>query len=120
MTITAQEIHKKLESSKEDTHHLVLSALFNLVFGRKLRSNEWGFFRKLLRIYGSEILYWALLASANINSDTTPLVYVSKVCSGMLRESVSVPAGDTCTEDEALRILAELQKEQDEWRKLHG
>jgi len=85
---TAHEIYKHLGRAEKTTHHLVLASLFELVFGRKLRRNEWGFLRKLIRIYGSEMVYWALLASAQANGPT-PLAYVMGVCRGMMKEAAT-------------------------------
>jgi len=109
---TAQDIYKKLISTEETSHHLVLAGLFELVFGRKLQRNEWGMLRKLIRIYGSEMVYWALLASAQANG-STPLPYVMKVCNGMMEEAVA-PATDDMLEARTQKRLNELKKIKEE------
>lgn len=83
-----QQIYKDLLKSDKKTEHLILSRLFRKAFGRALRTTEWGHFRKLINLYGAEIVYWAILSSMNIDASGKPLVYVSRVCIGMLQEEV--------------------------------
>lgn len=112
----AQKIYIKLQESEESSHHLPLSTLFKSVFGRKLRTTEWGHFRKLINLYGSEIVYWALLASSNIDSSGKPLLYVTKVCVGMLKETAQTqPHEDTATKE----LLEELRNyERPNWEEI--
>jgi len=110
---TAQGIYKRLINTETKTHYLILANLFELVFGRKLKNTEWGFLRKLIRIYGSEMVYWAILSSARAAGDT-PLVYVASVCKGMLREAVT-PTLDTTLETDTKKCLAELKKIKEEF-----
>jgi len=84
--MTVQELYVELREKKEK--HLVLSKVFNTVFGRKVRRNEWGFLRRLVGLYGSEVVFWSLVASANISSEGTPLKYVASVCRNMVKEDV--------------------------------
>lgn len=80
-----QQIYQELLRGSKDNYHLTLSRLFRLAFGRNVREPEWGFLRKLINMYGPDTVYWAILNSSNIDASGNPLVYVSKVCIGMLR-----------------------------------
>jgi len=84
---TAQDFYKQLISAEATTHHLVLAGLFEVIFNRRVQRNEWGLLRKLIRIYGSEMVYWAMLSSAQATGPT-PLAYVMGVCKGMMKEAV--------------------------------
>ena len=106
---TAQDIYEKLVASEESSHHLVLAGLFELVFVRKLKRNEWGMLRKLIRIYGSETVYWAILASAQAIGPT-PLAYVFGVCKGMMKDEVAT--------DITVIMDADTQKRLNELRKI--
>lgn len=86
--MNAPEILQKLRTVDKETHYLLLANLFKLAFGRKLRTAEWGHLRKLINIYGSELVYWAVLGSVGIDAERKPLAYVTKVCSGMLKELI--------------------------------
>lgn len=81
-----QQIYKDLLKADKKTEHLILSRLFRRVFGRALRTTEWGHFRKLINLYGAETVYWAVLNSMNIDASGKPLAYVTKVCIGLLQE----------------------------------
>ena len=112
MNNTAQDFYKKLTSSENTTHHLILAGLFELVFGRKLKRNEWGMLRKLIRIHGSEMVYWAILSSAQATG-STPLAYVFGVCKGMTREAVA-PATNIIMDARTQRRLSELKRIREE------
>ena len=109
---TAQSLYKKLIISKDSKHHLILADLFLLVFGRKLSPNEWGLFRKILRIYGSETMYWALLSSAQATGPN-PLAYVFGVCKGIVREGIT-KTDDTMLEINTAKCLNELKRIREE------
>ena len=109
---TAQDIYKKLISAEETTHHLVLAGLFELIFNRKLKRNEWGMLRKIIRIHGSERVYWAMLSSAQA-SGPTPLAYVFGVCKGMTKEAVA-PATDDMLKVRTQQRLNELRQIREE------
>ena len=105
---TAQDIYKRLIASEESSHHLILAGLFELVFNRKLRKNEWGMLRKIIRIYGSETVYWAILSSAQATGPT-PLAYVFGVCKGMTKEAVA-PATNIIMDARTQKRLSELRR----------
>jgi len=109
---TAQDIYEKLVAADSTTHHLVLAGLFELVFNRKLKRNEWGMLRKIIRIYGSEVVYWAILASAQATGPT-PLAYVFGVCKGMMKELVA-PATTVIMDARTQKRLSELRKIREE------
>jgi len=109
---TAQDFYKQLISTEEVSHHLVLAGLFELVFGRKLQRNEWGVLRKLIRIYGSDMVYWAILSSAQATGPT-PLAYVFGVCKGMMKEAVT-PDITIIMDAETRRRLSELRRIREE------
>jgi len=96
------------EMQQDGKKHLVLARLFSAAFSRRLRTTEWGFFRKLLNLYGADILFWALLSSAHLTDTTSPLSYVSKVCSNMSREILERP--QTTTYIETQKRLAEIKE----------
>lgn len=105
---TAQDFYKQLISADVTTHHLVLAGLFEIVFNRRLQRNEWGMLRKLIRIYGSEIVYWAILASVNAKGPT-PLSYVFGTCKNMLKEAIA-PETNDMLEAETQKYLNELKQ----------
>jgi len=80
------DIYIKLMDIDDNSAHLLLSSLFSLVFNRKLKRTEWGSLRKLVRIYGREIVYWAILNSARISAGDNVFGYIGKVCTGLLKE----------------------------------
>jgi len=84
----AQEIYKRLLKADKKTYHLILAELFQMVFGRKVKTSEWGFLRKLINLYGAEPVYWALLKSSAIDSSGNPLLYVRGVCVNTLQQQV--------------------------------
>ena len=81
-----QQIYKDLLKADKKAEHLILARLFKMVFGRSLRTTEWGHLRKLINLYGAETVYWAMLNSMNIDASGKPLAYVTKVCIGLLQE----------------------------------
>lgn len=87
----AQELYEQLENTKDDKKHLVLAKVFRTVFNRDLKSKEWGFLRRLQKIYGSDTVFWALLSSFHIDSSGQPLKYVTAVCKGMAKEEAERP-----------------------------
>jgi len=105
--MTVQDVLQKLMNSEASTHHLVLAGLFSMVFSRKLRTTEWGHLRKLINLYGSETVYWALLNSSHIDASGKPLAYVSKVCIGMIRDR----ANDTRQIDSLRALTIETLRE---------
>jgi len=109
----AQDIYNELIANDGGAEHLVLAKLFSLVFGRNVRAKEWSFLRKLINVYGAEIVYWAILNSSNIEASGPVLVYVSKVCVGLLKSQVV----DTIQVDcDTVRLLEELNAyEQPDW-----
>jgi len=84
--MTVQDILQQLTNSEAATHHLVIANLFNMVFGRRVRTTEWGHLRKLINMYGAETVYWAMLNSSHIDATGKPLIYVSRVCTGMVKD----------------------------------
>lgn len=84
----AQKLYKELMQTEEKSRYKVLAHLFSIVFERKMRNNEWGFLRKLRKLYGAEVVFWAMLSSSSINADKNPLRYVSSVCANMLKEEL--------------------------------
>jgi hypothetical protein len=68
--------------------------------------------RKLIRIHGSEMVYWAILASAQATGPT-PLAYVFGVCKGMTKEAVA-PATNIIMDARTQRRLNELRKIRDD------
>ena len=100
-------LHELQEASKDE--YLILAKLFKLVFGRDLRITEWGFFRKLVNIYGYEIVYYALLGSVHISGTGTPLAYVSKVCMGILQEQTTEPTLATPGVEATKKIIDHLK-----------
>ena len=109
---TAQDFYRQLISADATTHHLVLAGLFEIVFNRGLQRNEWGMLRKLIRIYGSEIVYWAVLDSAQ-STGPTPLAYVMGVCKGMMKEAVA-PEMAVIMDARTQQRLNELRKIQED------
>ena len=106
--MTAQELYVKLTNTATESQHLVLSDVFRITFNRSLRASEWGFLRKLMRLYGVGVVFWALIKSSNIQDRGTPLVYVSKVCIGMLKEEARQLASVSRIE-ETKQLIAELR-----------
>jgi len=103
-----QELYVKLTNTATESQHLVLSDVFRITFNRSLRASEWGFLRKLMRLYGAGIVYWALIKSSNIQDRGNPLTYVSRVCIGMLEEEAKQLASVSRIE-ETKRLIAELR-----------
>lgn len=113
-----QQIYKDLLKADKKTEHLVLARLFKKVFGRALRTTEWGHLRKLINLYGAETAYWAILNSMNIDASGRPLVYVSKVCIGMLREGAKQRKVDT-SHAITLALLHSIKAyKQPDWEKI--
>lgn len=112
----AQEIYSRILTTDEKSHHLHLASLFKLVFNRDLKVIEWGHLRKLIRIYGSEVVYWALLGSSNIRDTGAPLSYVSKVCTGVLKDDAE-PSSDTSVLEKETELLLDSIKsyEKPDW-----
>lgn len=117
--MNAQVIYKELMVAPETTHHLVLAKLFSLVFGRRVRSKEWGHLRKLINIYGAEVVYWAILNSAKIDGSGAPLVYVSKVCTGLLQNETKESKSELSLKTPAL-VQEMLEYESPNWDEILG
>lgn len=106
--MSAQEIYTRLLVSGSGKH-LILAELFKLVFNRALKPTEWGFLRKLIKLYGAELVYWSILNSANISNTHNPLAYVMKVCIGTLkREIVSVSSDKKSLSRQTQNLLNEM------------
>jgi len=87
--MNAQEIYLRLKASDSSTDYRILAELYNMVFGKGLKKSEWGRFRKMIKLYSPEVVYWAILSSAHIrSSSSSPLNYITKVCIGMLKEDL--------------------------------
>ena len=91
--MSAQEIYTRLLVSGNG-EHLILAELFKLVFNRNLKPTEWGFLRKLIKLYGAELVYWSMLNSAGISNTDNPLPYVMKVCVGTLKRETIFTGSD--------------------------
>ena len=115
----AQEIYNRILTTDEKSHHLHLAGLFKLVFNRNLKTSEWGFLRKLIRIYGSEVVYWGLLGSSNIRDTGNPLAYVSKVCAGVLKNQTE-PSIDVSVLERETNVLLDSVKnyEKPDWENI--
>jgi len=81
-----KELYNELKTVDPKSHHLILAKLFTLVFGRELRVKEWPFFRKIIRIFGSETVFWAIINSARASGTVLPYIY--KVCMGETKSIV--------------------------------
>lgn len=112
---TVGEMYKRLRDATEETHHLVLASHFKKIFGRKLRRNEWGHLRKLIKLYGPETMFEAMLMSSNINSEGSPLSYIAKVCIGISKKQWEKP--DEPDEDYLFRETEKVLKEMKEFMK---
>jgi hypothetical protein len=109
--MNAQEIYLRLKESDSSTDYRILAELYNMVFGKSLKKSEWGRFRKMIKLYSPEVVYWAILSSAHIrSSSSSPLNYVTKVCIGMLREDLE---GDeqVAHSNDLTDLISELQSE---------
>jgi len=106
--MTVQDIYTRLMESEEGSYHLVLANLFNMVFGRKVRPTEWGHLRKLINLYGPETVYWAMLSSSHIEATGKPLVYVSRVCIGMVKDRANETSHTDKLRADTIRLIREL------------
>jgi len=106
--MSVQELYVKLTNTTTESQHLILSDVFKETFNRSLRATEWGFLRKLMRLYGAGVVFWALIKSSNIQDRGNPLAYVSRVCIGMLEEEARRVASVSKIEETKQRI-AELR-----------
>lgn len=114
----AQELYVKLVNTKVESQHLVLSNVFSEIFNRSLQSSEWGFLRRLMRLYGPEVVFWALLRSSNIYDKGNPLAYVSRVCIGLLEDAAKQPTSYSRME-ETEQLLLELRSyERPNWEEI--
>jgi len=100
-------------NQNEKGSHLILARVFSEIFGRKLRNEEWGWLRRLIKLYGSETVFWALLSSVGISNTNKPLAYVSKICINWLADGVEEAYRDTANNfiDETQELLLELRGE---------
>lgn len=87
-----QKLYKELLETEEKSRYLILSKVFLHVFGRKVRRNEWGFLRKLIKMYGSEVVFWSMVSSFSIDASGTPLKYVATVCRNIVKEDLETSA----------------------------
>lgn len=109
MTVT--EIYSGMVASDKKAHHLHLGKLFRLVFERPLEQGEWGFLRRLISMYGSETVFWAMVDSSSITNTTNPLAYVAKVCAGTIREKTAHgKVSDLVLEEKTKLLLDSVRK----------
>jgi len=113
-----QELYVKLTNTAAESQHLVLSDVFKMTFNRSLRASEWGFLRKLMRLYGAGTVFWALIKSSNIQDRGNPLVYVSRVCIGMLEEEAKQLASVSRIEETKQRIAELRSYERPNWEEI--
>jgi len=119
---SAHEIYARLLNSSDGNVHLVLAELFRLVYNRGVRKSEWGSLRKLIRIYGAEVVYWATLHSANANSSGNVFSYISKVCIGILNEKSEKSVTVDCRLEEDTKSLLKSFRDyvQPDWSEIVG
>jgi len=116
------DLYEELHNCTEGKEYLTLAKLFSCVFGRKIQRNEWGLLRKLITLYGSELMYWAMLKSAHLTNTSNPLIYVSRVCSNSLAEEVK----ERSSGNEELRLRTKVflesyfSYEKPDWSKILG
>lgn len=114
-----QELHDQLEKAEEGKRYLVLSRVFNTVFNRKLRRNEWGMLRKLENLYGAESVFWALIGSFHIDSSSTPLKYVASICRNTVKEDIVENESREIDNSELEKLLKYMEDyKQPNWEKI--
>ena len=111
--MTAQTIYKELQKAKKCSDHLLLARLFTLVFNRRVQQKEWGQLRKLIRIYGADVVFWSILSSSNITGGNV-FAYINKVCSGNVAAATThIPQHGIA---ETQKLLDEIRAyEQPDW-----
>ncbi len=111
------ELYSKLKKAESGSRYLVLAKVFETVFGRKLHQSEWGFLRRLIKLYGAETVFWALISSFSIDSKGTPLKYVATVCRNTAQEQLETqPRGVSQELSELLDYMKNYK--QPDWEKI--
>jgi hypothetical protein len=79
-----QDYYQKLIQS--ETPHLILASFYTALFDKELQNSEWGMLRRLIKLYGREVVFDALVRTASSTTvDTSKSLwpYVNSVAIGL-------------------------------------